>query len=265
MQEIDLEAYMLIAREASLAAGSRILEIYHHGNMDIALKSDQSPVTLADKAAHQVIQEMLKKTGLPILSEEGAITPYAKRSKWNLFWLVDPLDGTKEFINQSGEFTVNIALVEKGIPIYGVLYVPVQDVLYYGGRGFGAYKVSAYQQPIPLSPATDSKVSAVVASKSHLNLETEAFIAKNYSDIPLMSMGSSLKLMLLAEQKAQIYPRFGPTMEWDIAAAQAILMAVDGQVLSWPDLKPLIYNKPDLKNPHFLATAFPLAIKKEFN
>ncbi len=258
MQEIDLRAYMSLAQEAALVAGKSIMDVYLDGKFNIQFKSDQSPITLADQAAHQASCEILKKSGLPILSEEGAMVPFTERKNWDIFWLVDPLDGTKEFIKRSGEFTVNIALIEKGIPIYGVIYSPVPKVLYHGGKGIGAFKVSAGQLPETLHPALANKIEAVVGSKSHMNTETEAFIHQYFPNLPLLGMGSSLKLMLLAEQKAQVYPRFGPTMEWDIAAGHAIVTAIGGVVMSWPDQEPLVYNKENLLNPAFIASSFPL-------
>lgn len=265
MQEIELGAYMSLAQEAAVVAGKSIMEIYLDGKYDIQLKSDQSPITLADQAAHQAISAILKNSGLPILSEEGAVIPFVERSKWDLFWMVDPLDGTKEFIKRSGEFTVNIALIEKGIPVYGVIYIPVQEELYHGGRNVRAFKVTAGQLPEMLTPALANEVKAVVASKSHMTAETESFINQYFGNLPLLSMGSSLKLMLLAEQKAQVYPRFGPTMEWDIAAGHAIVTAIGGEVISWPDQVPLVYNKENLLNPAFIASSFPLKEKFVFN
>jgi 3'(2'), 5'-bisphosphate nucleotidase len=259
MQKNRLIGFMELAQKAALAAGNEIMKVYEDGDFGITLKSDCSPITLADKAAHHAISEVLQLSGLPILSEEGAVIPFLERSQWEVFWLVDPLDGTKEFIKRSGEFTVNIALIENGVPIYGVLYVPVQEVLYHGGIGVGAFKISNGLKPIKLNPAKDQEVKAVVASKSHMTAETQEFIEKHFLNLPLLSMGSSLKLMLLVEQKAQVYPRFGPTMEWDIAAAQAILTGVGGYVMGFPDLKPLIYNKETLLNPSFIATAFSMA------
>lgn len=249
-----------LAITAALEAGSVIMDVYESEDFDVAFKSDHSPLTKADKAAHDVIIKHLSLTELPILSEEGSQIPYTERVNWSYFWLVDPLDGTKEFIKRNGEFTVNIALMKDGIPIVGVVYAPFLDWLYSGSKDTGVSKVEASTKT-KLNPRDNQRSLEsllqqdeviVVASKNHMNTETEGFIAK-FKKANLQSMGSSLKLMLLAEGKADIYPRLGPTMEWDTAASHAILNSLGMRVYQSNLIDELIYNKPDLLNPHFIA------------
>jgi 3'(2'), 5'-bisphosphate nucleotidase len=224
------------------------------------MKGDQSPLTLADKAAHTIITLQLEGTGLPILSEEGSTIRYEDRKNWEYFWLIDPLDGTKEFIKKTGEFTVNIALMHYSVPVAGVIYAPCINVLYIGSKGTGAYKiVNDHEEKLAFVPqkrtieALQHKDQiTIVASKSHMNEETRAFI-NQFQHANFSSMGSSLKLMLLAEGKADIYPRIAPTMEWDTAAGDAILRSVNMAVYQ-TDLKTnLEYNKTNLLNPSFVA------------
>ncbi|WP_194973316.1 3'(2'),5'-bisphosphate nucleotidase CysQ [Aquiflexum lacus] len=243
-----------LAKSAALIAGKKILEVYHSDEIGLTLKEDQSPLTLADQAAHKVIVSVLEDTNLPILSEEGADIPYSIRKDWEYYWLVDPLDGTKEFVKRNGEFTVNIALIHLGKPIMGVVYAPVLDWLYWGSKESGAWKQGGNQEPVRLSKVTDNEIKTIVASRSHMNQETKDFIAK-YPKVKVTNMGSSLKITLVAENKAQLYPRFGPTMEWDTAAAHAIVLAMGGDVINLPELTPLIYNKENLLNPSFLVVA----------
>lgn len=260
MTQPNIAQLLQVARKAALEAGAAILEIYATGNITAEEKADHSPLTLADKAAHKIIAEHLQQTGLPVLSEEGRLTPYEERKSWTWYWLVDPLDGTREFLKRNGEFTVNIALMQRQTPVAGVIYVPVTDVLYAGAEAPGVTKVHA-GQITKLPPAPERKTIAalknkekvrVVASRSHLTPETVAFI-KQFKRAETINMGSSLKMMLLAEEKADIYPRFGPTMEWDTAAAHAILLALNRNIYQ-PNLQqPLYYNKPDLLNPSFIA------------
>ncbi|MGB0166174.1 MAG: 3'(2'),5'-bisphosphate nucleotidase CysQ [Luteibaculum sp.] len=238
------------AKEAAYEAGKKILEIYETGDFSVEAKSDDSPLTKADKAAHKIIVEGLQESGFPILSEEGRDIPYEERKDWERFWMVDPLDGTKEFIKKNGEFTVNIALIERGKPVLGVVYAPVLDKMYYTINREGAVMEErgfAYE----LKPAYGSTVHNIVASRSHKSQETEEFLAQ-YPKAEIVSMGSSLKFMLLAEAKAQLYPRFAPTMEWDTAAAHAIL-SVLGYSVHKPKGEELEYNKEDLLNPYFIA------------
>lgn len=239
------------------AAGAAIMEIYQSEDFGETSKADNSPLTLADLAAHKCIVASLSKleSGYPILSEEDADISYDERSKWNLFWLVDPLDGTKEFLKRNGEFTVNIALVENGIPILGVVYAPVLDVCYYAARGTGAFvrRGSAAAQAIHTVAHTPNEAIKVVASRSHSDARTEALLNK-LGDHQCISMGSSLKLCLVAEGAAHFYPRLGPTMEWDTAAAHAVVNEAGGMVCNVTE-QALHYNKEDLHNPEFLVLA----------
>jgi len=252
---IDLEALLTIALQAAEEGSRAILEVYHSGDFHTETKGDQSPLTLADKNAHQKIASILEPTGLPLLSEEGKDVPYLERKNWNYFWMVDPLDGTKEFIKRNGEFTVNIALIHKNTPVLGVVGVPVTHETYYAAKGYGAY-VRKEGKDSKLGPraAVDLRQEGlrVVASRSHLNGETESFI-QNLRHPSLVSTGSSLKFMLIASGKADVYPRYAPTMEWDTAAAHAIVNETGGNVLQSGSADPLVYNKEDLLNPHFLA------------
>lgn len=252
----DLKALLELARQAAQAACLAIMQIYQQADFEVESKADQSPLTAADRAAHGIIKAQLAATGLPLLSEEGKHLPYAERQHWQRFWLVDPVDGTKEFIKRNGEFTVNIALIEQQQPVLGVVAVPVSDTLYWGAQGLGAFKESEGQtqalrtRPLPLEQ-TGLKV---VASRSHRDQRTEDFL-EGLNQPEIVSMGSSLKFMLLAEGSAQIYPRFAPTMEWDTAAAQAILEIAGGKVEIAGTQEPLVYNKENLLNPYFLAQA----------
>ena len=249
---MDLPDLLNIARKASAAASAEILRIYDSGNFSFQAKVDNSPLTKADKAAHHIIEKHLDQTEIPILSEEGHHHPYKERKDWEYLWIVDPLDGTKEFIKKNGEFTVNIALIKNGVPILGVVEAPVLAKQYFGIHGEGAHvvveeQVKELQKISPLD--ITRKGLRVVASRSHLNEETTAFLKK--LDHPeVVSMGSSLKFMMIAEQKADIYPRFAPTMEWDTAAAQAIVNSLGGKVVDQKD-EPLLYNKENLLNPFF--------------
>ena len=244
-----------LAKKAVSEAGKAILDIYHSDDFEVENKSDDSPLTRADKAAHRVIVSNLEKSGLPILSEEGANIDYEVRKNWDRFWLVDPLDGTKEFIKKNGEFTVNIALIEKNKPIAGAVYAPVLDWLYWStleGEAFKQENGQKIEKIVVNSFSLNDTNLTVVASRSHLNDDTQAYI-NNLSEPALTSMGSSLKLLLVAEGKADLYPRFAPTMEWDTAAADAIVRAAGGKVLQKGKEEMLEYNKKDLLNPHFLV------------
>lgn len=247
-----------IAITAAIEAGEEILKIYNDPSQDFGIerKADNSPLTLADKAAHRTIVGYLDKTDIPILSEEGAHDSFGIRKEWRKLWVVDPLDGTKEFIKKNGEFTVNIALVEDHTPILGVIYVPVTDTLYYGIVGQGAWKRVGSQpaKKMPCSSGKDGYV--IVASRSHLSAETEAYIndAKTqHRDVTLISSGSSIKICLVAEGVADAYPRFAPTMEWDTAAGDAIARAAGFNVMNTETGNPLVYNKEDLHNPWFIV------------
>ncbi len=264
-QEMHFEA----AVKATLEAGKAIQEVYHSPDFDIQVKKDKSPLTKADRKAHEIIVSGLGQTGIPILSEEGKHLEYAERKKWGRFWLVDPLDGTKEFIKKNGEFTVNIALVEDGTPVMGIIYAPVLNTLYFAMKGEGAYKlelqdyhdkVFSYEalrkraQKLPVKQ--ERKQYTVVASRSHMSDETMEFIEKlkkEHGELDFISRGSSLKLCMVAEGKADVYPRFGPTMEWDTGAGHAIALESGCQVTLDDGVSNLQYNKENLLNPYFLV------------
>ncbi len=252
---------------ASIKAGSEILKIYNT-NFDVAYKKDESPLTLADKNAHNTIISILKDTGIPILSEEGRSIPYEERKDWDELWVVDPLDGTKEFVKKNGEFTVNIALIKKGKPILGVVYAPVLDELYWGGESMGAYKLLKASEkiseldifqdlasPLPLNIA--KSYFGIVASRSHLSPETTVYInkiRKCQDNIKIISKGSSLKIVMVAEGTADIYPRFAPTNEWDTAAGHAIVLASGGRIVqAMNPEEEIVYNKKDILNPWFIV------------
>ena len=251
-----------IAIQAAIEAGIKILDIYHSSDFEVEFKADNSPLTQADKAAHLVIVEHLKKTGYPILSEEGERPPYEERSAWNAFWLVDPLDGTKEFIKQNGEFTVNIALINDKTPALGVVYVPITGEIYFADYK-GSFKSvksknieQIEQEAILLPQPQSSNEFTVVGSRSHMSAETEDFIQKldkKGKPLKMVSKGSSLKLCLVAEGQADCYPRLGPTMEWDTAAGHAIVKFAGKTVNQYPENTPLQYNKENLLNPWFIV------------
>jgi 3'(2'), 5'-bisphosphate nucleotidase len=252
---INIQFLLDLALQAAQAASKEILEVYNSNDFQTEAKGDNSPLTLADRKAHLAIVSILQSSSLPILSEEGKNVPYEERKNWTLFWMVDPLDGTKEFIKRNGEFTVNIALVEKQTPILGVVVVPVTNETYYAAKGIGAFLktddkifVLAKRNPIDLK----QNGLRVVASRSHMNEETQRFI-ENLKKPQLVSSGSSLKFMLLASGKADVYPRFAPTMEWDTAAAHAVVNEVGLKVLQQNSTTELQYNKPDLLNPNFIS------------
>jgi len=251
----DLQSLFKLASQASQSASKAILEVYNSNDFQTEAKGDNSPLTLADKKAHQAIVSILQSSNLPILSEEGKSIPYDQRKNWEYFWLVDPLDGTKEFIKRNGEFTVNIALIEKQTSILGVVTVPVTGEEYYGARGMGAFlKVKDTIMQLPKRNPVELKQTGlkVVASRSHMNEETRQFINR-LREPELVSSGSSLKFMLLASGKADVYPRFAPTMEWDTAAAHAIINEVGLRVLQQNSSIELVYNKLDLLNPYFVC------------
>jgi 3'(2'), 5'-bisphosphate nucleotidase len=253
--QIDLEALLILAIQAAEEGGREILQVYHSGDFQAEAKGDQSPLTLADRKAHERIVAILEPAGLPILSEEGKGVPYEERRNWNHFWMVDPLDGTKEFIKRNGEFTVNIALIHKNTPIMGVVAVPVTHEIYYATEGYGAYvRKQGNDQKLDRRPSVDLQQEGlrVVASRSHMNEETEAFI-QNLRNPSLVSAGSSLKFMLLASGQADVYPRYAPTMEWDTAAAHAVVKETGHNVLQYGKNEALVYNKENLLNPYFLV------------
>lgn len=253
---MNLKSELLnLARRASTAASKQILEVYNSSDFQTEAKSDSSPLTLADRKAHEAIVAILQSSNLPILSEEGKSIPYEERKNWKQFWMVDPLDGTKEFIKRNGEFTVNIALIENQKPVMGVVAVPVTGEIFYATQGSGAFlQTERGVVTLPKRSSVDLTTSGirVVASRSHMNDETQNFIDK-LVDPQLVSSGSSLKFMLLASGKADVYPRFAPTMEWDTAAAHAVMNEVGLGVYQQNSNEELVYNKPDLLNPYFIC------------
>jgi 3'(2'), 5'-bisphosphate nucleotidase len=276
--ELNMEKIGIPALQAAVLAGDAIMEVYRT-DFGVDYKSDRSPLTLADQRAHDIITKCLLPLEIPILSEEGKNIPYAERKNWDTLWIVDPLDGTKEFVKKNDEFTVNIALVHDQTPVFGVIYVPVKNMLYFGRMTEGAYlldnrkllerlsgstadlpaleEVTAAGRRLPVSKPGQSPY-VIVGSRSHLTPEVEAFVdvkKQHYDQVEFISAGSSLKFCLVAEGKAAIYPRLGPTMEWDTAAGQAIAAASGAHVYCHDTGKPLLYNRPDLLNPWFVVEA----------
>jgi len=247
---IDIDIVCKIAKEA----GTAILSVYD-GEIEVELKDDKSPLTAADKASHEVIIAGLQKhfPEIPILSEEGADIPYTERMEWSRFWCVDPLDGTKEFIKRNGEFTVNIALIEAGRPVAGVVYVPVQDKMFFGTSGAGCWvsEVGLEAVQVKVREANLDAGLTVVMSRSHPSPDLEAYL-QDIKVAEAMPVGSSLKLCVVAEGLADLYPRLGPTMEWDTAAGHAVVEAAGGTVLQ-PNGEALVYNKQNLLNPYFIV------------
>ena len=252
---------MSLVRDAvSIArrAGDAILEVYGREDFGTVQKSDASPLTLADKAAHELIVAALHALDpkIPVLSEESDAVTYEERAAWDPFWLVDPLDGTKEFIKRNGEFTVNIALIRGKRPVLGVVHAPVLGTTYWGAEGEGAYKSGADGQERAISVSDYRRVGlSVVASRSHAG-ELMPLFLQAVGDPPCVSSGSSLKFCLVAEGTANLYPRFGPTMEWDVAAAAAVVYGAGGTITDLEGNE-LEYNKPDLHNPYFVVCGSP--------
>ena len=250
---------------AAVEAGKEILQVYEK-EFTVEYKADESPLTLADSRAHDIITRYLEQTPYPILSEEGRDIPFEERARWDNYWLVDPLDGTKEFVNRSGEFTVNIALIRDGKPVMGVVYTPVKKWLYIGSEEEGAWKLELenHQLPgswrtvaehLPVKNATKRNFT-VVGSRSHRSKETDDFIAKleeEHGELNFVSMGSSLKICLVVEGTADVYPRLAPTMEWDTAAGDAIARSAGCEVVQFENGEPLRYNKENLLNPWFIV------------
>jgi len=254
----------------ALDAGKAILGVYETA-FTVELKDDRSPLTLADKRSNEILCKGLSTIGsLPILSEEMKQLPYEERKSWKSFWLVDPLDGTKEFIKRNGEFTVNVALIDGNEPVFGLIYVPVTGKFYYALKGQGSYTFSldssttipdsyseiiAFSKKLPLEHRQAEEFN-IVASRSHMNPKTEAYINDEKGKHPIVnivSAGSSLKFCLVAEGKADAYPRFGPTMEWDTGAGHIIATETGKKLVRCDTMEVLTYNKPDLLNPDFLV------------
>jgi len=283
--------YLLTALAAAIEAGRGILDVYRSSDFKVEEKADKSPLTLADKRSHEIIVKRLGKLDVPILSEEGKDIPYKERKRWETYWLIDPLDGTKEFIKKNGEFTVNIAIIRDGKPAAGVIYVPDKNVLYFALKNQGSFKIDSGDsikqletdliEPLnnqaiepgneKIAEVFDSIIAAsaklpvidlparpftIIGSRSHASPELEAFVEEKrqeHGEVEFISAGSSLKLCLVAEGKADIYPRTGPTMEWDTAAGQAIAENAGCKVLQYDTSEPLVYNKENLLNPWFVV------------
>lgn len=280
---MNSNVYLLASIQAALEAGDAILEVYRTAEFEVEEKEDKSPLTLADRRSHEIIADHLDRFDIPVLSEEGRDIPYSERKHWDSYWLIDPLDGTKEFIKRNGEFTVNIALISNRKPRAGVVLAPEKGTLYYAHSDIGSYKVEAAAVKNFLSklaqdsnqnetekilgemirkalklPISDSnrKTYTVIGSRSHSTPELEAFVdekRREFGEVDFISAGSSLKLCLVAEGRADIYPRTGPTMEWDTAAGQAVVECSGGKVLDYESGEPLRYNKGSLLNPWFVA------------
>ncbi len=277
---VQYEELILTALLAAKRAGEAILDVYG-SDFAVEHKDDKSPLTLADKRSHEIIMDVLEQTitvnngTVPVLSEEGRGIPFDERKEWEYFWLVDPLDGTKEFVKRNGEFTVNIALIRKHKPVLGIIYIPVKDVFYFAAVNFGTYKLENSEslfdnsvdnlsikelldksQRLPLTNNNKSSFT-VIGSRSHTSEEFSEFVKllnEKYGEVEFISSGSSLKLCLVAEGEADVYPRFGPTMEWDTAAGQAIVEQAEGSVMDIQTREPLRYNKEDLLNPFFIVS-----------
>jgi 3'(2'), 5'-bisphosphate nucleotidase len=275
-----METLLTHALVAAIQAGMATLAVYR-SDFSVTQKSDDSPLTLADRQSHDIIEAALKPLGFPILSEEGRHIPFAERKTWGTFWLVDPLDGTKEFIKRNDEFTVNIALIQDHMPVMGIIFAPALGITYFAESTIGAFKledpilvdrignagpgspalklpeVMAKSTRLPLSTLTEDPYT-IVGSRSHATRELEAFVddkRRKFTNVSFIPAGSSLKFCLVAEGRAAVYPRMGPTMEWDTAAGQAIATCAGSHVKEYDAEKPLVYNKESLLNPWFIVSA----------
>lgn len=265
---MNIDQLSILAIKASLEAGKEILKHYNT-SYSIEYKTDSSPLTTADKVSHDTIIRMIEHIEIPVLSEEGKDIPYQDRKLWTIFWLVDPLDGTKEFINGNGEFTVNIALIQDGIPVMGVVYIPVTGILYYGSAMFGSYRINCNDNDIALInemaelkkvaeilPVNYVRPVTIMGSRSHQTPENSKLInsiSRHIEQVVVENAGSSLKFCRLAEGSADIYPRLGPTMEWDTAAGHAVCKYAGNLVLKYNSKEEVEYNKENLLNPWFIA------------
>ena len=266
MESTELKEILLSAVNASINAGDEILKIYA-SNFEVEFKDDNSPLTLADKKSNDTIYNALGYYNIPFLSEEGQEIPYNERKAWDYLFIIDPLDGTKEFVKKNGEFTVNIALVKQNRPILGVIYCPVSRELFFSLINLGAYKAHAFDKFSDLNSLLNNAVELpkkhkrkkyiVVGSRSHMSKETEAFFdqKKNeHDEVELLAIGSSLKICMVVEGKADAYPRYAPTMEWDTAAGHAIANMAGFKILEYQSDEEIKYNKKSLLNPWFLVT-----------
>lgn len=255
-----------LAIKASIEAGKDILAIYKSDNFEIENKEDNSPLTKADKAAHKIISSILETSKIPILSEEGKSIPYEMRKDWNKLWIVDPIDGTKEFIKRNGEFTVNIALIDNNKPIIGVILAPTSGVIYFSEKNVGSFKSRVnfeifklediLLKALTLPIYNKFETFTVLVSRSHLSKETEAYVENlkaKHGKIKFISIGSSLKLCLVAEGKGNCYPRFAPTMEWDTAAGHAICKFAGCKLTDLKTKQEMIYNRNELTNNWFIV------------
>jgi len=265
-----IDTYLIsTAVRAAMCAGAEIMDVYCKQSFEVEYKSDKSPLTKADIRANAVITAVLRETDLPILSEEGVHLPYEERQAWSRFWLIDPLDGTSEFVAKSGDFCVNVALIDNTEPILGVIYSPVKDTVWFGAMGFGAYKIedatkviddfsfeSMQNAAIKLPYRNTGDEFVFVASRSNLNAATKAFIdtvSTEYPKTRIAHIGSALKFTVLADGMADLYPRFATTSEWDTGAGHAILKSIGGNIFQADTNIPLVYNKANLDNPGFVA------------
>jgi 3'(2'), 5'-bisphosphate nucleotidase len=262
---MNFNELLIKAINAAIKGGHAIMDVYA-SDFAVEHKDDNSPLTLADKNCNEVIEHHLLGTDIPFLSEEGAKITYSERKDWDYSWLVDPLDGTKEFVKRNGEFTVNIALIHNGNPIIGVIYVPVKEELYFAMQGIGSYKVrvnSVIENLETLIVSSDilpiyykRANYLIVGSRSHMSVETEAFFEqkkKEHENVEVITVGSSLKLCMVAEGKADAYPRYAPTMEWDSGAGHAIVKYAGFSVKQYNSSEDVVYNKENLLNPWFLV------------
>lgn len=262
---MDYHVLLEVAMRASLEAGKAILDVYQ-SRYDVQFKADQSPVTAADLAAHRVLVELLSATDIPVLSEEGSSVDYAIRSTWEYYWLIDPLDGTKEFIHQNGEFTVNVALIHRDQPVLGVVFIPVTDDLFagiVGGSGWHFPNMSTLSSTtwkemnsFVIIPSANQDHYRVAVSRSHMDAATELYLQNLRLEkrfLETVSAGSSMKFCLVAQGRADEYPRFGPTMEWDTAAGHAILLSIGKNIYSLQDGDVIRYNKKEMINGPFVA------------
>ena len=262
---MELSQNLKIAIDASIKAGNKILEIYNSDDFIIEYKPDESPLTLADRSSDEIIKNILKVSRIPVLSEEGDVLDYNKRKDLKYLWIVDPLDGTKEFIKKNDEFTVNIALIENSKPIIGVTYAPALNVLYFSEQNFGSYKLElndfsqfneSFHKSLKLPIISNSTAFRVLTSRSHLSNNTLDYIKNlktTYEKVVIYPKGSSLKFCLLAEGKADCYPRFSPCMEWDTAAGQIICKEAGYDIVDIETNLPIQYNRKKLTNNSFIA------------
>ena len=252
--KLELDSMVQNLIYISKLAGDEILDVYD-GSFDVTIKDDLSPLTDADRRSNQVITDKLESLypEIPILSEEGKQTNFSIRKKWKLFWLIDPLDGTKEFVKRNGEFTVNIALISQGNPIAGVVYAPVNSICWYGSENSGSYKIEGSGEPTKISVKDHAENPIkIVSSRSHPSSKLQSYLDR-FDNHEIVGMGSSLKICLVADGSAHIYPRLGPTMEWDSGAGHAVLKFAGGYLTDTTTGDELIYNKEILRNPDFIC------------